>query len=231
MTIARTIEAEWLDHLPGDDPAALGSRRDLRRLNALMLHDRIVAGALIRASPSPPRSLVEIGAGDGAFMLSLARQLARRYPKLRVTLVDRKDVVIEETCNRIAASGWGVRSVTADVFDYLDRAPSCDVMIANLFLHHFSERQLSRLFRSIARLASVFIACEPRRGLVSIHASRLVGAVGCNAVTRHDALVSAKAGFRGRELSELWPETEGWQLEEHSAGMFSHCLVARHAQL
>jgi hypothetical protein len=35
-----------------------------------------------------------------------------------------------------------------------------------------------------------------------------------------------RAGFRAQELSDLWPDRHAWILEEHAAGLFSHCLIA-----
>lgn len=48
-----------------------------------------------------------------------------------------------------------------------------------------------------------------------------------NAVTRADAVLSVRAGFRGAELQALWPAaTARWSLAETRAGLFSHCFVA-----
>jgi hypothetical protein len=52
-------------------------------------------------------------------------------------------------------------------------------------------------------------------------------AIGCGPVTRHDARLSIQAGFAGNELSELWPEKQGWRLSEQPAGWFSHLFIAR----
>jgi hypothetical protein len=46
-------------------------------------------------------------------------------------------------------------------------------------------------------------------------------------VTRHDAAISVRAGFRDRELSELWPDQAGWRLSEAPAPPFGHLFVAR----
>ena len=98
--------------------------------------------------------------------------------------------------------------------------------MATLFLHHFSEAELRRLLEQAARRADVFLACEPRRDVVSLGAARLLGLLGCNDVTRHDARLSVRAGFAGKELSALWPAGGGWRLTERRAGGFSHCFVA-----
>jgi hypothetical protein len=233
MSIARSIEPEWLDSLPCDDPGAVGSRRDLRRLNQLMLHDRIIARALVRYAVPKPRNIIEIGAGDGAFMLSVAHRLARRWPDVSVTLLDRQDLVSDATYQRFGAVGWKAQAVTADVFDFLvaPTQPRFDIIIANLFLHHFQAQDLIRLFGRLASLASCFVACEPRRAFPALQVSRMLWAAGCNSVTRHDAAVSAKAGFRDQELSHLWPSNQGWELRERPAGFFSHCFAASHVGL
>jgi hypothetical protein len=50
-------------------------------------------------------------------------------------------------------------------------------------------------------------------------------------VTRHDAVVSVRAGFSGRELSQLWPRAPGWRLDERPQAPFSHLFTARHASV
>ena len=77
MSLARAIESEWLDELPPDDPRALRSRRDIRRLNLIMGHAGILRRQLLKHHPRPA-TIVELGAGDGTFMLALARQTGHR---------------------------------------------------------------------------------------------------------------------------------------------------------
>jgi hypothetical protein len=102
-----------------------------------------------------------------------------------------------------------------------------EVVIANLFLHHFEDARLAELLHLISQRARLFIALEPRRAHWPLFCSRLLWVIGCNGVTRHDAVVSVRAGFSGRELSSLWPDKTNWQLTEQSAGAFSHLFIAR----
>jgi hypothetical protein len=55
----------------------------------------------------------------------------------------------------------------------------------------------------------------------------MLGLIGANAVTRHDAAVSVRAGFQGGELSALWPADPRWRLRECRAGLFSHLFLAQ----
>ena len=76
-------------------------------------------------------------------------------------------------------------------------------------------------------LRLLFVAVEPRRAVWPMFCSRLLWTIGCNSVTRHDAVVSVRAGFFGNELSMLWTDKKNWQLTEQSAGPFSHLFIAR----
>lgn len=226
MTFPRRLEPELLDILPADDPDAVRSRRDLRVLNAVMLHPALMARRMRRYAPAPPRRIVELGAGDGTLMLRLARRLAPHWPGVETVLVDRHGIVAAETREEIAALGWRQKQITQDVFAYLKTAKPADIVIANLFLHHFRPAQLSEIFARSARLAPLFIALEPRRAALPLVGSRLIFLLGCNHVSRHDAAASVRAGFRGRELSALWPDQAGWSLREGPA-VLSHGFAAQ----
>ena len=227
MTLPRRLEPELLDVLPADARDAVRSRLDLRLLNAVMLHPGIMARRMRLHAVKVPRQIIELGAGDGSLMLRLCRRLARHWSGVNAVLVDRQDIVTPKTRQAISDLGWRETRVTQDVFEYLAVAAPADIIITNLFLHHFPPPQLTEIFTQCAKLSSVLIALEPRRGILPLVGSRLVGLLGCNHVSRHDAVVSVRAGFRDSELSELWPQRQGWSFDEGSAGLWSHCFVAR----
>ena len=224
----RAVEAEWLDQLPADDPRAIRSRADLEVINTWMLQAGIMARALMKHwGRGTPRTLIDLGAGDGTFMLRVARRLAPGWRNVTAILLDRQDIVTAETRAAFGALRWTVETVRGDVLDLLGQTKPSDVIAANLFLHHLRHDELQRLFARAARSASLVMACEPRRGPLGLLASRMVGAIGCGDVSRHDAVVSVRAGFSGKELSALWPEPRRWDLHEYRALPFTHCFVAR----
>ncbi|MBI2994781.1 MAG: hypothetical protein HYY48_11495 [Gammaproteobacteria bacterium] len=228
----RRMEPEWLDILPPADPRARRSRRDLGLVNSLMGHRGILVRHLreLMGSEAPGR-IVELGAGDGTMLLSVARKLAPSWPGLAVQLVDRQDLVQECSHAGFAKLGWRIETVKADLFSWLRTRPGprADIAIANLVLHHFDAASLRELLALIAKITNRFIAVEPCRSLAALAGSRALGLIGCNDVTRHDAVVSVRAGFRGMELSRLWPDSGEWQRVERPAGLFSHLFMARRA--
>jgi SAM-dependent methyltransferase len=222
----RVLEPEWLDELPASDARAAASRADLRRLNAILGHAGIFSRELSRRLPpwGPPR-IADLGAGDGRLLLRIARRLRR--PGF-ATLVDVHPAVTAETVSAFARLGWSVNVLSRDAQDFLPRTGlAFDAVIANHFLHHFEQGPLERLLAAARRRTGLLVACEPRRARAALAASRLLWALGCTRITRHDALVSVRAGFRGGELSGAWPREGEWRLEERAAGPFSHLFVAQ----
>ena len=230
--LPRVLEPEALDHLAPDDPVAQRSRRDLRRVNAFMGARRILARAMARAVadvPGRPLRLLELGCGDGRLMLDVATHRGDRWSNARLDLLDRQPIVDESTLAAFAAAGWQARPVVADVMDWadVDDGKRWDVIVANLFLHHFDADALRRLLAACARRADALVACEPRRSRFALAASHLIFFLGANAVTRNDGVLSVRAGFVDRELAAAWPqEAASWSLDEYDDGLFTHCLVA-----
>jgi hypothetical protein len=242
--VRRIVEPEWLDSLPSEDPRAIRSRRDLRRVNGWMRNRARMADALQAGWNRRARGrITELGAGDGDFLLRVARRLnSSRLPPaggnngygpgepvaaVTATLLDREQGVSVETLAAFAALGWRAQAVVADAFEWLPVSDTGGVVIANLFLHHFEGARLVELLRLISQRAELFIAIEPERAPWTLFCSRLLWAIGCNAVTRHDAVVSVRAGFSGRELTGLWPDQANWQLVEHRTRSFSHLFTAQ----
>jgi hypothetical protein len=227
--LLRNVEPELADHIPGDDPRALRFRRDLNRLNALTMTDRVMARMLLKHWGSvAPREIVDLGAGDGAFMLRVAQRLAPRWRDVTVTLVDQQDIVGAHVRNGFAAVHWNIQTVAADVFEFLQKTQSnVDIVTANGFLHHFTAERLTRLFDLAAGRANLIVAGEPRRTHFAREVSRFVWLLGCGEVIRHDALASIRAGFVQKEISASWPTRAGWAVEEREAGPFWHTFAAK----
>ncbi len=208
----RTLEAEILDSLAPDHPAALHNRRDLRLTNQLMGNHRWMvrtARRLIR----PGERALEIGAGTG----ELGRQL-----NAAGVATDALDLWPEPT-------GWptGCAWHRADLREFAGYA-AYDVVLGNLIFHQFPEKELAVLGRLLTPTARVIIACEPVRRRFS-QALFAAGAalLGANYVSRHDARVSIAAGFTGDELpGALGLDRPDWTWECQTTALGAYRMVA-----
>ena len=231
----RVVQPELLDSLPPDAPEAVASRRDLRRINQLMGNGRLIGREMLRRghaagvskSQGPP-TIAELGAGDGTMLLKILQSQAWEGQAGSVVLVDRQPVVASATLDGFKRLGWAVDVVEADVFTWLRNTPITDMMVTNLFLHHFEDPVLGELFMLAGAKTRCLVACEPRRSSPALLGSRLLGLIGCNRVTRHDAVASVRAGFRETELGDLFRSETAfdWTIRETVAGPFSHLFSA-----
>jgi 2-polyprenyl-3-methyl-5-hydroxy-6-metoxy-1,4-benzoquinol methylase len=208
----RACRPELLDTLPPAAREAQQSRRDLRRLNALMGNfawfERVLAD---HAAPREP--VLELGAGGG----ELGARLARRHPVLAA--VDRAP--------RPAAWPTSASWHQADLMEFA-RWADYPVVIGNLIFHHLDDAALRALGQRLDRHARLVIANEPHRDLATHAWFRLACVViGANAVTRHDGRASIDAGFRDDELPHaLGLRSSRWRWNVHPTFRGGYRLVA-----
>ncbi|MGE9270749.1 MAG: hypothetical protein ACQKBU_08085 [Verrucomicrobiales bacterium] len=179
----RVIEPEILDELDPDHPDAVASRRDLRRINFLMGNERWILRQLDRHREVAARGIVEWGAGSG----DLLANLARVGPACGVDQIPRPEGLASEV-------DWIQGNA-------LEVELSGGVLVANLFLHHFDPDQLACLGR-MARGFSVVCLVEPWRAEWGLALGRGM-LPWVNRVTKHDMIVSIRAGFVPGELAGL----------------------------
>ena len=226
---------ERLDNLAPDDPLAIDSRRDLRRVHRAMRSLAILKDAVSRLSgETRPRRILELGAGDGSLLLRLARAMRPQWGEMELTLLDRQNLVSPSVRQAFVELNWHVTVMSLDALEWAQSPPTqrYDLCVTTLFLHHFESSDLGRLLVGIATQADALIACEPRRNRIARLGSRLIGLLGANEVTREDGVKSVAAGFNARELTELWSQVPGdWRTNEYGAWPFTHCFWAARANL
>lgn len=199
MTTQRQLEPEILDDLDPADPRAITSRRDLRRINFLMGNERWILRQVARR-PAAARGITEWGAGDG----HLLARLAAHGPAAGIDRVARPADLPPDL-------GWHA----ADLLD-TDPATAAQpggLVVANLLLHHFDEAQLRRLGAHLRASGSTLICVEPRRSPAALACGKAM-LPWVSEVTRHDMIVSIRAGFRAGELAPKLGLTDDWHPRE-----------------
>jgi hypothetical protein len=179
----RKLTPELLDHLPHDDPGALRSRADLRRINFFMGNEGWIASKI----PACTRHITEIGAGDG----HLLSRLAREHPQAEITAYD--------LAPRPAHLAPSVKWIQGDLFAQAPPAHG-GTLIANLFLHHFTDAQLRDLGEWMRSFDTLLIS-EPLRAPFPLLLGKLATPF-VHPITRHDMRVSIEAGFAHGELAQ-----------------------------
>ncbi len=189
--IARIVEPEYLDELPHDHPDAVRSRGDLALINSIMGNHRWIANQ-VRKLWRPGWRILELGAGDGRLARSIIT--AGIVPANLYRAIDLGPQPVEWPHGAIWQQG--------NIFDS-SVLKDVDIVIANLFLHHFDPDQLAILGDRIRSNARCMIASEPaRRRAHELQGALLVGLADLNWITGHDMITSIRAGFHGDELAQ-----------------------------
>lgn len=187
----RVVVPEILDSLAGDDPAAMRSRRDLRMINFLMGNERWI----LRQDLSG--GMIELGAGEGV----LSRKLVKFGEVMGLDFQEAAEGLVD------LGVGWKA----GDLFESLPLVDG-DTVVANLILHHFEDDDLARL-GELLKGRRRLVVVEPWRSRLALVEGALLWPV-VNEVTRHDMMVSIRAGFRAGELEALLNLGEGWVWRE-----------------
>jgi hypothetical protein len=205
----RKLTPEILDSIPHDDPGAIQSRRDLSRINRFMGSESWI----LRNTPENPKSITEIGSGDG----HLLAKLAKAHPGVPITAYD----LAPRPAHLPEHASW----IQGDLFT---QEPDIQggTLIANLFLHHFTDEKLRRL-RSFVCEFDTIISNEPRRNHVPLFMAKMAHPF-IHPITRHDMRVSIEAGFRHGELpAALGLSPEDYVISEATDWRGSIRMIAR----
>ncbi len=195
---ARKLTPELLDNLPHDDPGALRSRRDLARINFFMGNERW----FIRNLPDHPAHITEIGAGDGL----LLSKISKLQPNAEIAAYD--------LAPRPANLQENVTWHRGDIFAQPPPTHG-GVLIANLFLHHFTDTELATLGAWMSGFDTLLFS-EPLRSRLPLIMGKFASPF-IHPITRHDMRVSIEAGFQQGEIpAALGLQNLGYRCREYS---------------
>ncbi len=188
----RRIEPEILDTLPPE--VAQRSLADLVRLNRDFGGHSVLRGLMREAVEDPfePFTVLDIGGASG----DMAAVISETCPGAFVTVLDHVASHMDHAKQP---------KVCGNAFALPFRDGSFDYAFSSLFLHHFEDDSVIRLFREMNRVA--------RRGVLTVDLIRSPLAYwfvpltkpifGWDAVTVNDGPISFAAAFRAPELRRL----------------------------
>jgi hypothetical protein len=190
----RIIEPEILDHLDPTSAEARRSRFDLRVVNYVMGGDRWIVDEISKVQGL--KRVVEVGAGDG----HLIGKVASLFPELEVIGMD----LIDRPAGLKPRVLWESGDILNKEFDF----GTDTVVVANMFLHRFDGEQLEMIGRAFPSVGG-WLSHEPYRSRGTLASASLLWPF-MGRVTRHDMMVSIRAGFQVGEIQQDLASTMLW---------------------
>jgi SAM-dependent methyltransferase len=190
-----------------DDPALdrAEHERALRGLTRINAISRTAATLWPTLEPlldraAAPAQVLDVAAGSGDVLATLARRARRRGREVRFTACDISPVALDAVRRR----DGNIRIIQRDVIEQ-GLPDDYDVIMCSLFIHHLTEPQIIALLASMrdaARVGVVISDLRRSRGgqRLAYAASRLLTR---SRVVHNDAVLSARAALTIEEIADL----------------------------
>ncbi|MBC2840517.1 methyltransferase domain-containing protein [Robiginitalea sp. SC105] len=146
---SRSSAPEQMDDLALDRQQLALALSDIRRVNRFLGGYRTSLAGLepyLEAAGGDPLHIVDIGCGDGDFLIYLARHCRDRQLNVRLTGWDFNPKSLEKA----REEAQDLPEISFERHDILElpELPSGALVICNLFLHHFSDADIGKLLRN-----------------------------------------------------------------------------------
>lgn len=184
-------------------------RRNLEELeiiNNWLGGHKVVLDALEKVKKPANHTLriADIGCGGGDTLKSIAKWARRKSIKVELVGIDANDFMVQYARNRCA--GFPEISIAQyDVFSEAFAAQKYDVIVCSLFCHHFTDEQLTQLFRQLYNQASMAVIINDlhRHWLAYYSIKYITAAFSGSRLVKNDAPLSVWRAFKREELEQL----------------------------
>ncbi len=199
----RTTTSELLDDDLGTPEEIRASLDDLWRINrrlggvsgCLRLLERVLTKTGARTA-----RVLDVGCGDSRLAAYLQRELPRRGYPAEFFVLDRRFSHL----SRGRPVDAGLRPLVGDVFALPFAGQTFDVVMCNLFFHHFSGEKARELLQSLARIASrAVLINDLERHILPYLFIRIGIPFSRSRLTRHDGPASVRQAYTRDELADL----------------------------
>ncbi len=204
---SRSEEIELMDDLSSDGPVIEQTLRELETINRWLGGNYVTINAIHKLTNSSKKEtwrIVDIGCGGGDILKLIAKWARRK--KLHVELVGvdaNPNVIAFAKKNSVGFPEISYKCI--DIFSNEFTQLKADIITATLFMHHFTDRQLSDLLRLLSTQATTGIAINDlHRHWFAYHSINLLTALFSKSpMVKNDAGVSVLRAFRKREWRQI----------------------------
>lgn len=216
---------EWMDVAETASPELAKDLANLESLNrsfgAHQLVLRYVEPLLRRGEPL---RIVDLGTGAGDIPRVIVQKARELGCPVLITSVDRQKPTLQ-IAEEMSAGFPEIRFVQSDILTFSE-ASLYDIVLCNLVLHHLDETDAIRLLRRCRELSkrAALVTDLRRSRLAQLGIFAVTALVYRDAMTRHDARLSAERAFSFPELRKLAIAAGWWGFRHRRAAYFRQAL-------
>jgi len=206
----RSHQSELMDDLSLGNDALRQNLEELETINTLLGGYQVVLDALQSLydkktlNRAQPTQITDIGSGGGDTLRAIHRWAAKRQLPVQLTGVDANAFMIDFATDK-ARPFPGIHFAQADIFAPEFAQYSSDVFVCSLFCHHFTEKELIRLFTTLAgQCRKAIIVNDLHRHWFAYYSIKwLTRLFNGSYLVQHDAPLSVWRAFVRQDLDRL----------------------------
>jgi 2-polyprenyl-3-methyl-5-hydroxy-6-metoxy-1,4-benzoquinol methylase len=204
----RSEEPEMMDDLNCGGEVVDQSLRELDFINRWLGGNNVtitgVARLLEGRNKAMPVTIADIGCGGGEMIHKLAVWSRRQGMNFVMTGIDANPGIIRYA-EENTLPGQDISFRVMNVLDPSFAQQRFDIVVATLFMHHFTREQLIELFRKLNAQTSIgFVVNDIHRHFLAYHSIRILTRLfSRSAMVIHDAPLSVRRAFSRRDLEDI----------------------------
>jgi len=203
----RSCAIEIMDDLTSSGEIIDQTLHELDVINHLLGGNQVTLRglhSLLKSKPWGGLHVVDLGCGSGEMLKLVAQKFRTTNPQSTFTGIDANTNIMRYAQNHVAEFPE-ISIIAEDILGDRFKELKFDIVLATLFLHHFTSAQLVDIFRGLKQQTKVGMVINDlhRHWLAYYSIKFLTKLFSRSAMVKSDGPLSVLRGFRKQELIEI----------------------------
>jgi len=204
----RSEGVEIMDDLEFHDDVVFQTLRELDFINQWLGGNAVTLSAVEKVWKEIPKekpvSIADLGCGSGEMLRLIAKKASYQNKKVQLTGIDANPHIVDYAINH-SSDFPNIKFEALNIFSNEFQSHNSDIVIATLFLHHFSDDELVKLFESLkSQVKTAIIVNDIHRHPFAYYSIKwLTSLFSKSSMVKFDAPLSVLRAFKRKELKSI----------------------------
>ena len=204
---SRSTDIELMDDLSCEGEIIDKTLRELDVINHWLGGNQVtingLSSLLSDIDKKRPLTIADIGCGSGDMVARISRWGERTSRSVEVVGIDANPNIVNYA--RTHSRNQRISFETLNILDDEFSRRKFDIVVATLFMHHFTNTQLVQIFGSLGRQTTIgFVVNDIHRHPLALHSIKLLTSLfSRSSMVIHDAPLSVRRAFTRADLESI----------------------------